>query len=82
LQQLEVMGYLQPTAAGGMRTLALPRYLIEALQAQVPDTPFHDVSAYVTHLLTREVEEEPVLALSVEETETVKARLRDLGYLE
>jgi hypothetical protein len=48
----------------------------------VPDTPFRDAAAYVTHLLTEVVEAEPVLALSAEETETVKARLRDLGYLE
>jgi hypothetical protein len=65
-----------------MRALPLPRYLVEDLEAQVPDTRFRDVAAYVTHILTQVVEEEPILALSAEETETVKARLRDLGYLE
>jgi Arc/MetJ-type ribon-helix-helix transcriptional regulator len=65
-----------------MCSVALPRYLIEALETQVPDRPFRNVAAYVTHLLTEVVEEEPALALSAEETETVKARLRDLGYLE
>jgi adenylylsulfate kinase len=82
LQQLEELGYLVATPASGMRSLALPRYLIEALEAQVLDTPFPDVAAYMMHLLAQVVEEEPVLALSTEETQMVKARLRDLGYLE
>jgi adenylylsulfate kinase len=82
LQRLETLGYLTATPAIAMRSLALPRYVIEALEAQVPATPFREVTAYVTHLLTEVVQEEPVSALSAEETETVKARLRDLGYLE
>jgi adenylyl-sulfate kinase len=82
LQRLEALGYLAAAPVSGMRSLPLPRYLVEDLEAQVPDTRFRDVAAYVTHLLTQVVEEEPVLALSAEETETVKARLRDLGYLE
>jgi adenylyl-sulfate kinase len=82
LQRLEALGYLAAAPTSGMRSLPLPHYLIEALGAQVSDTPFRDVTAYVTHLLTQVLEEEPALALSAEETETVKARLRDLGYLE
>jgi adenylyl-sulfate kinase len=82
LQRLEVLGYLAAIPVNGMGSLPLPRYLTEALEAQVPDTPFRDVAAYVTHLLTQVLEEEPALALSAEETETVKVRLRDLGYLE
>lgn len=82
LRQLEELGYVPDHPAHGLCSLALPRYLIEALAAQVPDTPFRDVAAYVSHLLTEVVEEEPALVLSAEETETVKARLRDLGYLE
>jgi adenylyl-sulfate kinase len=82
LGRLEALGYVTTIPAHGMCSVALPRYLIEALEAQVPDRPFRNVAAYVTHLLTEVVEEEPALALSAEETETVKARLRDLGYLE
>jgi adenylyl-sulfate kinase len=82
LGRLEALGYVTTIPAHGMCSMALPRYLIEALEAQVPDRPFRNVAAYVTHLLTEVVEEEPALALSAEETETVKARLRDLGYLE
>jgi adenylyl-sulfate kinase len=82
LGRLEALGYVAAPAANGMRSLPLPRYLIEALEAQVPDTPFRDAAAYVTHLLTQVLEAGPVLALSAEETETVKARLRALGYLE
>ena len=82
LQRLEALGYLAATPVDVMRSLPLPRYLIEALEAQVPDTPFRDVAAYVTHLLTQVLEEEPALTPSAEETAMVKARLRDLGYLE
>jgi adenylylsulfate kinase len=81
LQRLEALGYLAAAPASCMRSLPLPRYLIEALEARLPDTPFRDIAAYVTHLLTQTLQEEPVIALSAEETETVKARLRDLGYL-
>lgn len=82
LRRLEELGYLDATRNGGVRALTLPRYLLEALEARRPETPFHDVTAYVTHLLTQAAAEEPAFALSVEETEIVKARLRDLGYLE
>jgi adenylyl-sulfate kinase len=82
LQHLEILGYLERAPARGLRSLALPRYLIAALEEQMADTPFRDVELYLTHLLTQMVEEEPALALSSDETETVKARLRDLGYLE
>jgi adenylylsulfate kinase len=82
LRQLEALGYLPAPPGNGMRPLPLPRYLIEALEAQVPETPFRDVTAYVTHLLTQVLEEEPALVLSAEETAIVKARLRHLGYLE
>ena len=82
LRQLEVLGFVASAPTSGIRSMPLPRYLVEALEGQVPDTPFREVSAYVTHLLTQIVEEEPVMALSAEETEMVKARLRDLGYLE
>ncbi len=81
LQHLEALGYMAATPVDSMRSLLLPRYLIEALEAQVPDTPFRDVTAYVIHLLTQVVEDEPALALSDEETAMVTARLRDLGYL-
>jgi adenylyl-sulfate kinase len=82
LRHLEGLGYLEGAPGGGRRSLALPRYLIAALEGQMADTPFQDVEVYLTHLLSRIVEGEPAFALSSEETETVKARLRDLGYLE
>jgi adenylyl-sulfate kinase len=82
LQHLEILGYLEEAPGGGLRSLALPHYLIAALEEQMADTSFPDVEIYLTHLLSQIVEAEPAFALSSEETETVKARLRDLGYLE
>jgi adenylyl-sulfate kinase len=82
LQQLEELGYLGPTRSSGLCSLALPRYLIDALEAELPDTPFRDVAGYITHLLMQSIADEPAFALSAEETETVRARLRDLGYLD
>jgi adenylyl-sulfate kinase len=82
LQRLGASGYLGPARGSGFCPLALPRYLVDALEAEVPDTPFRDVAGYVTHLLTQAIADEPAFALSAEETETVKGRLRDLGYLD
>ena len=82
LRRLEELGFLATDRGGGFRQLALPRYLIEALEARLEGTPFRDVGGYVTHLLTQAIAEEPEFALSTEEMETVKERLRQLGYLE
>ena len=82
LQRLEELGFLAADRGGGFRQIALPRYLIEALEARLEGTPFRDVGGYVTHLLTQAIAEEPEFALSTEEVETVKERLRQLGYLE
>jgi hypothetical protein len=82
LKCLEALGYVTAPPVDGTRSIRFPRYLIEALEAQVPDTPFRDVAAYVTHLLTQALEDAPAMVLSAEETAMVQARLRDLGYLE
>jgi hypothetical protein len=82
LRRLEELGYLAADRGGGLRSLALPKYLIDALEAQLPDTPFRDVTGYVTHLLLQAVAESDAYALPADDVELVKARLRDLGYLE
>jgi adenylylsulfate kinase len=82
LRRLEELGFLAADRGGGFRQIALPRYLIDALEAKLEGTPFRDVGGYVTHLLTQAIAEEPEFALSTEEMETVKERLRQLGYLE
>ena len=76
---------LEYSAAGqgdGFRTVALPRYLLNALEDQLPGTPFRDVAGYVTHLLTRAIEPEEEFSLPPQEVEGVLQRLRHLGYLE
>jgi adenylylsulfate kinase len=82
LRRLEELGYLAVDRGAGLRSLALPKYLLDALEVQLPETPFRDVTGYVTHLLTQAVEDSHVYALPADEVELVKARLRDLGYLE
>jgi adenylylsulfate kinase len=82
LQRLEELGYIAADRGGGLRSLALPKYLVDALEGQLPETPFRDVLGYVTHLLVQAVEERHAYALPADEVELVKARLRDLGYLE
>ena len=82
LQRLEELGFLAADRGGGFRQIALPRYIIDALEARLEGAPFRDVGGYVTHLLTQAIADEPEFALSTEEVETVKERLRQLGYLE
>jgi adenylylsulfate kinase len=82
LRRLEELGYLAADRGGGLRALALPKYLVETLEARLPETSFRDVTGYVTHLLRQAVEENLAYALTADEVEVVKARLRDLGYLD
>jgi adenylylsulfate kinase len=82
LRRLEELGYMAADRGGGLRSLALPKYLVDALEGQLPETPFRDVIGYVTHLLVQAVEESHAYALPADEVDLVKARLRDLGYLE
>jgi adenylylsulfate kinase len=82
LRRLEGLGYLAADRGGGLRSLALPKYLIDALEAQLPETAFRDVTGYVTHFLVQAVEARHAYAFPADEVELVKARLRDLGYLE
>jgi hypothetical protein len=67
---------------GGLRALALPKDLIDTLEAQLPETSCRDVTGYVTYLLRQVVEESYAYALTADEIGLVKARLRDLGYFE
>ncbi len=82
LQRLEALGYLLPDHQSGFASVPLPRYLLRALEEQLPGTPFRDVSGYITQILTQAAEDGYEFALPAEEVETVKARLRTLGYLE
>jgi adenylylsulfate kinase len=82
LRRLEELGYVVADRGGGWQSGDLPRYLLDALEAQLSETPFRDVNGYVVHLLMQAIAETPVCALSADEMEQVKARLRDLGYLE
>jgi adenylylsulfate kinase len=82
LRRLEELGYVVADRGGGWQSVDLPRYLLDALEAQLSETPFRDVNGYVVHLLMQAIAETPVCALSADEMEQVKARLRDLGYLE
>ncbi len=67
---------------GGLRALALPKDLIDTLEAQPPETSCRDVTGSVTHLLRQVVEESHAYALTADQLALVKARLRDLGYPE
>jgi hypothetical protein len=57
----------------------MPKYLIDALEAQLLDTRFCYVTGYITHLLMPAVEANHADAVPAAEVELVKARLRDLG---
>jgi adenylyl-sulfate kinase len=82
LRRLEALGYLAADRGGGWRSLALPTYLLESLEAQLPATPFRDVPGYVTYLLRQAVEARHADTFTAEERALVTARLRNLGYLE
>ncbi len=66
-------------------TISIPTPLAEKIKKRIEGTGFTNVSSYVTYVL-REIlagmEEETDEALSKEDEERVKERLRALGYLD
>ncbi len=68
-------------------TVSIPKPLAEKVKERMKGTGFSSVSSYVTYILRQvlssiEEEEKTKQAFTKEEEETVKQRLRDLGYLD
>lgn len=65
-------------------TIHLPRELVEKVRRRAEATGFGSVEEYVRFVLEEVVREEEGEAdvMSEEEEESVKARLRSLGYLD
>ncbi len=82
VKYLEDHEYL-PRAGAGFVQIAIPKYLFSQLQREAKRQGFSDVSSYVTHLLGRRLDEErSAEVLSADEKESIKERLRSLGYLD
>ena len=64
------------------RTLLLPAELYDRLEERVKATDFGSVEEYVIFILEEVLKEGEEGALSKEEEEEIKKRLRALGYLE
>ena len=68
-------------------TVSIPKPLVEKIKERMKGTGFSSVSSYVTYVLRQilssiEEEERSKQAFTKEEEETVKQRLRDLGYID
>jgi Arc/MetJ-type ribon-helix-helix transcriptional regulator len=64
--------------------IRIPTPLFEKIVEKIKDTGFSSVESYVTYVL-REIlaeDEQPEKAFTKEDEEKVKARLRDLGYMD
>jgi len=65
--------------------VSIPRRLSKRIENRIKGTSFASVSSYVTYVLERTLSEtdaqEQAQALSKEDEERVKERLRVLGYL-
>ncbi|RLF45576.1 MAG: CopG family transcriptional regulator [Thermoplasmata archaeon] len=67
-------------------TISIPTPLADKIKKRIEGTGFHSLSSYVTYVL-RELlasmeEEEAGEALTKEDEEKIKERLRALGYLD
>ncbi|MBS3096736.1 CopG family transcriptional regulator [Candidatus Woesearchaeota archaeon] len=67
-------------------TVSIPKPLAEKIKNRIKGTGFNSVSSYVTYIL-REVmssleQKDKRVVFTKEEEETVKERLRGLGYLD
>ena len=68
-------------------TVSIPKPLVEKIKDRMKGTGFSSVSSYVTYVLRQvlssiKAEEKSKQAFTKEEEETVKQRLRDLGYID
>ncbi len=68
-------------------TVSIPKPLAEKIKERMKGTGFSSVSSYVTYVLRQvlssiQEEEREKQAFSKDEEETVKQRLRDLGYID
>lgn len=68
-----------------LQNVAIPFSLFKKIEERIKDTEFQSVSAYVTYILQEAVSEteraEQKQVFSAEEEESVKDRLRALGYI-
>jgi len=66
-------------------TISVPKVLVEKVKERIKGTGFSSVSAFTTYLLRQVVsyeKKEPSEALSKEDEERLKARLKSLGYFD
>ena len=65
-------------------TISIPTPLAEKIKKRIEGTGFHSLSSYVTYVLGEVLSgiEEEEEAVSKEDEEKVKERLRALGYLD
>jgi len=65
-------------------SVSIPMPLFEKINERIKDAGFVSVSAYVTYVLREVVleEEKEEQALSQEDEQRIKKRLRNLGYLD
>jgi len=66
-------------------TISVPKVLVEKVKERIEGTGFSSVSAFTTYLLRQVVsyeKESPKTALSKEDEERLKARLKSLGYFD
>jgi len=68
-----------------LQNVAIPFSLFKKIEDRIKETEFQSVSAYVTYILQEAVSEtertEQKQVFSAEEEESVKDRLRALGYI-
>jgi hypothetical protein len=66
-------------------TISVPKVLVGKVKERLEGTGFNSVSSFTTYLLRQVVsydKEEPSKALSKEEEERLKRRLKSLGYFD
>ncbi len=75
----------EKTGAEKYTSVQIPTKLVEQIEKRIQGTEFPTVTSYVTFVLSEvvsETEPEQKEALSKEDDERIKDRLRSLGYLD
>ncbi len=64
------------------RTISIPSSLYRRIEKRIIATGFESVSAYVAYVLRETLSDDEKEALTPEEEEKIRERLRTLGYID
>ena len=80
---LEELGFVSPGQPQGITSVPIPAYLIHKIEAGLNGRARRDPFAYVVETVSRGLSDgEAIASPTAEDKASIKARLKELGYLD